>query len=83
MNSTGSSSIASGTSAAGTRTPRSAEARTRKSATGSAPLSRGFTTSISPPMLRRMSSSPVRVGFNPTFSISKPSASARQAVRRR
>ena len=47
--------------------PRSAEARTSKSATGSAPLERGFRISMSPPMARNMSSSPVRVGFIPTL----------------
>ena len=67
--STGNSSMASGTSASGTAMPLSPERRTCRSATGSPPCDSRGTTVMSAPMSFRMSMTPVRVGFTPTFSM--------------
>ena len=67
-NRAGNSSIASGTWSSGMRMPRRGAERTRRSATGSPPVFRGFRTWISAPMALRMLSTPTRVGFMPTCS---------------
>jgi len=68
--------MADGTCEAGISMPRSRAARTRISATGSAPTSRSFSNWISAPMPRRISIAPARVGFTPTWAreISEPGA---------
>src|SRR6266508_4228349 len=60
---TGYSSIMDGARAAGTSTPRSIEARTRKSATSPPPALRMSSTSISAPISRSVTMSPVRNGL--------------------
>ena len=64
---TGSSSIALGITSPLISTPFRSLDFTSISATGSHPESEKFTTSISPPMSRRMSITPERRGFTPTF----------------
>ena len=65
-----------GTRDSGTATPSSADLRTLRSATGSAPLAPIRRTSMSAPMPRSMSSRPERVGFMPTLRINSPSPPA-------
>src|SRR6266571_4670597 len=66
MKSAGNSSIAGGTSRPGMATPMSLAWRTRRSASGSPPALRSFSTAMSAPISLRMSTAPARVGFIPT-----------------
>ncbi len=66
----GNSSMARGTTLPEMAIPFKCEERTRMSATGSPESSRWSSSSICPPMSRRISITPVRVGFTPTFRIS-------------
>lgn len=74
--STGNSSMASGTRSSGMSMPLSRAERTRMSATGSPPTSRWFSRLRSPPIRRRISMTPTRVGLMPTCcrTSSEPSA---------
>src|SRR5690606_10830758 len=80
MNSTGNSSMASGTRSSGMSMPLSFAERTRISATGSPPTSRSFSRVISPPISLRMSITPVRVGLMPTCSSTSSAPSAMLAA---
>ncbi|MNE58337.1 hypothetical protein D3C80_1533590 [compost metagenome] len=82
-NSTGNSSMASGTRCWGISIPLSLAPRTRRSATGSPPTSRWFSRVMSPPIRRRMSMTPVRVGLMPTCSSSSSEPSAIDAATRK
>ena len=66
-NNAGNSSMASGTSAGGMSTPRKADARIRRSATGSAPAARTLVSSTWAPIISRIFSTPAREGLTPTF----------------
>ena len=65
----GNSSIMLGAIAGSIVIPLSCEWCTRKSATGSPPTSRAFSSSMLPPIARSTVISPARVGLRPTFSI--------------
>ena len=71
---TGYSSIIDGARCAGTSTPASRLAPTRRSATVSPPSSRSSRRSISAPISRRVARSPVRSGFiiTPSMTTSEP-----------
>ena len=78
-NTAGNSSIASETSRSGTSMPDSGAPVTTRSATGSPPASRSDRTSIRAPMSFRISITPVREGFMPTFSMVSVRPGERQA----
>ncbi|MCY1437622.1 hypothetical protein D9M71_537900 [compost metagenome] len=75
--------MASGTNASGMSIPFNLAPRTRRSATGSPPTSRWFSRVMSPPIRRRMSITPVRVGLMPTCSSTSSEPSAIEAATRK